>query len=151
MSGLCGICEPGREMDSRLLEPMLSVLAVAEESVSDTTAGNSVSLGVARRWEFQQVAATTRVRVAIDADLYNIPELKARLAARGLDSGQWSLARCLEERPGAVRHANTSIMWTMPQVPGFASAVAHHVVPIVHVVAWSICRTRASARPAVPP
>jgi asparagine synthase (glutamine-hydrolysing) len=95
VSGLCGICEPGRQMDSRPLEPMLSALAVPGEAGSDTTAGSSVTLGVAQRWESQQVAAIAGVRIAIDADLHNVPELKARLAAQGFDSAQWSLARCL--------------------------------------------------------
>jgi asparagine synthase (glutamine-hydrolysing) len=95
MSGVCGICAPGREFESSLLEPMLSALALAGETGRDTTSANSVALGVARRWESQEVAAIPGVRIAIDADLYNVDELKSKLAARGLESREWTVAQCL--------------------------------------------------------
>src|ERR1700704_5194519 len=95
MSGVCGICAPGREVESSLLEPMLSALALAGEVGRDTTSADSVALGVARRWESQEVAAIPGVRIAIDADLYNVDELKSKLAARGLESREWTVAQCL--------------------------------------------------------
>src|SRR6266850_1859905 len=95
MSGVCGICAPGREAESSLLEPMLSALTLAGEAGCETTSANSVALGVAQRWESQEVAAIPGVRIAIDADLYNVDELKSRLAARGLESREWTVAQCL--------------------------------------------------------
>jgi asparagine synthase (glutamine-hydrolysing) len=74
---------------------MLSALALPGEVGRETTSQNSVGLGVARRWESQEVAAVPGVRIAIDADLYNVDELKSKLAARGLESHEWTVAQCL--------------------------------------------------------
>jgi asparagine synthase (glutamine-hydrolysing) len=95
MSGLCGICEPRREMDSTVVEPMLSALALQKQEECSVNAGQSIALGVARRWEGQEVVAIPGIRIAVDADLYNVSELKARLAARGLHSSDWQVALCL--------------------------------------------------------
>ena len=95
MSGICGIFAPGREVESSLLEPMLSALALAGEAERDTTSGNSVALGVARRWESQEVATVPGVRIAVDADLYNVDELKLKLASKGFESREWTVGQCL--------------------------------------------------------
>lgn len=95
MSGICGICEPGRAFVSRFLEPMLSALVLPGESPTETAAGNSAAVGVAPLWAMQEVASIDGVRIAIDADLYNLPELKAVLAKRGYPSSEWPAAICL--------------------------------------------------------
>jgi asparagine synthase (glutamine-hydrolysing) len=69
MSGICGICEPGRELDARLLASMLDALALPGESDSEVHSSSSIIFGVARRWSFQQVAVVNGVSVAADADL----------------------------------------------------------------------------------
>src|SRR2546425_2071586 len=69
MSGICGICEAGRELGASSLAPMLDGLALPGESARDACGGNSIALGVAQRWDFQQVAAVNGITVAADADL----------------------------------------------------------------------------------
>ena len=95
MSGICGICQFDRESDSSSLEPMLSALAIAPAERATSTAERSIALGVARRWAGQEVATIPGIRIAIDSDLLNIKELKARLATRGVDTGAATLAECL--------------------------------------------------------
>ena len=69
MSGICGICEPGRELDARTLAPMLEALALPGESGSRTLMGPSITMGVAQRWDFQSAAAFQQISVVADADL----------------------------------------------------------------------------------
>ena len=95
MSGLCGICERGRELGSRVLEPMVTALAMKGEQKPSASAGESIALAVSRRWEGQEVSSTQSVRIAVDVDLYNLKELKDRLATRGLDSNEWPVGLCL--------------------------------------------------------
>ncbi len=95
MSGICGICQPGAEEAGASLGPMLSALALPGEPQRDAFGEKSVALGVARRWPFQQVAAIPGVRIAVDADLCNVPELAQELASEGLDASQMSLAELL--------------------------------------------------------
>ena len=83
MSGICGICEPGRTGSAVHLEPMLESLALSGESGCAQTSSASAALGVARRWSFQQVAAVHGLQVAVDAELFNQQEL-AKLAASRL-------------------------------------------------------------------
>jgi asparagine synthase (glutamine-hydrolysing) len=80
MSGICGICEPGRELRASQIEPMLDALRLGEESESDVQAGRSAALGIARRWHFQQVASIAGVRVAADADLIDVASLRRVLS-----------------------------------------------------------------------
>src|SRR6266852_5321893 len=95
MSGLCGICERGRELGSRVLEPMVAALAMKGEQRPSASTGNSIALAVSQRWEGQEVSSTQSVRIAVDVDLYNLKELKDRLATRGLDSNEWPVGLCL--------------------------------------------------------
>lgn len=75
MSGICGICEPSRELDTRTLAPMLDALALPGESGSKMLAGPSITMGVARRWVFQNAAAFQQISVVADADLidFSVP------------------------------------------------------------------------------
>src|SRR5712691_1002443 len=69
MSGICGIYDPGRELSARSIAPMLDALALAGETERATMNGHSIAFGVARRWNFQQVARVEAVSVVADADL----------------------------------------------------------------------------------
>jgi len=95
LSGIAGICEPGREFDSCALGPMLSSLMVARDETTETIVSPSIGFGVAQRWSGQEVAAIPGIQIAVDADLYNVKELKARLVSRGIFAGTASLAECL--------------------------------------------------------
>lgn len=95
MSGICGICQPGRDIPRADLESMLSRLALADETQRDIVAGPSTALGVARRWTFQQAGGTETIRVAVDADLQNLDEISALLANKGIEPAPLSLAQQL--------------------------------------------------------
>jgi len=69
MSGICGICEPGRQFSAETLLPMLDALALADESERDSCAGTSVAFGAAQRWSFQRADRVAEIAVAADADL----------------------------------------------------------------------------------
>src|SRR5579872_2089634 len=74
MSGICGICEPGSELSAQSVGPMLDALALHGEIERASQAASSITLGVVRRWEFQQVAVVDHVSVAADADLTDFTE-----------------------------------------------------------------------------
>src|SRR5713226_8336919 len=75
MSGICGICEPGRTLSPAGIKAMLAAFVLPEESAQQASGADSVSLAVARRWDFQQVANIPGIRIAADAELLNRPEL----------------------------------------------------------------------------
>src|SRR5207247_5102603 len=83
MSGICGICEPGRELGASSLGPMFDGLALPGESARDACGVNSIALGVAQRWEFQQVAAVNGIIVAADADLVDFSGAASSLSMVG--------------------------------------------------------------------
>ena len=76
MSGICGICEVGRELSVGQLTAMLDALTLPGESSRDSFAGTSCALGLARRWDFQQVAKYLDVWVVADADLVDTGKLR---------------------------------------------------------------------------
>jgi asparagine synthase (glutamine-hydrolysing) len=102
MSGICGICEPGRTLNPASIQAMLAAFALPEESSQQTAAADSVALGVSRRWDFQQVAAIPGVRIAADAELFNRKEVAEALKDRNFDPASISnaelLARLYRER-----------------------------------------------------
>ena len=108
MSGICGICQPGRAVDAGSLERMLDALASQGESGRDRVCQSAIGLGVARRWPFQQVAAMPGVRVAVDAELFNHDELAKSLAGGGgeplLSVAQLIAALYLEKGTEFVTH-----------------------------------------------
>lgn len=69
MSGICGICEVGRNFGERALSPMLDAMTLSDESERDVVAAPSIALAVARRWSFQRADLRDGVSVAVDADL----------------------------------------------------------------------------------
>jgi len=83
MSGICGIHQPGADFSPAGIEAMLAALAMPGESARETAAGKSAALGVARRWDFQQVASEDGLRIAVDADLINLKELATQIGEPG--------------------------------------------------------------------
>jgi asparagine synthase (glutamine-hydrolysing) len=69
MSGICGICEVGREFSASNVVPMLDAMALSDESERDAFGGRSIAMGVARRWSFQSASTASGVSVAVDADI----------------------------------------------------------------------------------
>ena len=103
MSGICGICQPGVELPRRNLDEMLAACSLPEESGCESLLGNSIALGVSRRWPNQQTGKVRGVRIALDADLYNSDELSALLEGEGLPRGQLSLAEAVANLLEQVR------------------------------------------------
>ncbi len=95
MSGICGICEPGLDISREKLAPMLSALALTDESQRDALGGRSAAIGVSRRWSFQQIAHIPGVRIAVDADLCSLSESDHLLRRQGLDPAPMSVAEKL--------------------------------------------------------
>ncbi len=105
MSGICGICEPGRTLNPASIREMLTALSLPDESSDESSGADSIGLGVSRRWDFQQVAAIPGVRIAADAELLNRQELTKSLKAGNFDPAALSsaelLARLYRERGAA--------------------------------------------------
>src|SRR5438445_12663088 len=102
MSGICGICEPGRTLSPAGIRAMLAAFVLPEESTQQGPGADSVSLAVARRWDFQQVANIPGIRIAADAELLNRDDLAKSLKVRDFDPAALSsaelLARLYRER-----------------------------------------------------
>lgn len=69
MSGIYGICEPGREFAAGILPPMFLATVHSSNAEARTLSGPSIAFGVAQRWNFQRAAAVNGVSVVADADL----------------------------------------------------------------------------------
>jgi asparagine synthase (glutamine-hydrolysing) len=80
MSGICGICELGRELNASVLAPMLDGLTLPGESRLETYGGHSIAFGVSPRWSFQQISALNDIFVAADADVLGLKELADALS-----------------------------------------------------------------------
>ncbi len=80
MSGICGICEPGRDLSTSELSHMVEQLALPDESERDVRRDGPIAVGVARRWSFQQVATVNGITVAADADLVDFSEASEALS-----------------------------------------------------------------------
>jgi asparagine synthase (glutamine-hydrolysing) len=80
MSGICGICEVGRDFGIELLAPMLGGLVLSSEAERRSLMASSTTLGVLKRWEFQEVASLAGIKVAADADLLDVSLLQQSLS-----------------------------------------------------------------------
>src|SRR5579884_1306685 len=80
MSGICGICEPGRPLRSEALEAMVAALRLPGDSEASAVFGASAALSVVPRWSFQQSATLPGLRVVADAELLNKPQLERELS-----------------------------------------------------------------------
>src|SRR5260370_13124981 len=85
MSGICGICEPGRIWSQTGINAMLAALTLPGEMGLRMPDGDSVALGVSQRWHFQQVAHIPGIRIAADAELLNRQDLTKMLPAGVFD------------------------------------------------------------------
>jgi asparagine synthase (glutamine-hydrolysing) len=92
MSGICGICQRGREFVHGALQPMFSAIALPMDDRPVEFAGADAALGVVPHWQGQQLATIPGVRVALDSDLLNIQNWDASLTHTGMDPGQMTLA-----------------------------------------------------------
>src|SRR5580658_5403019 len=95
MSGICGICEPGRALGSGSLGPMLASLALPDESGNESIGRDSVAMAVARRWDCQQIAVLPGICIAVDADILNRKEIENELSDSGFDTAKTSVAELI--------------------------------------------------------
>jgi asparagine synthase (glutamine-hydrolysing) len=92
MSGICGICEPGREFLGTTLRPMLDSLALRGDKKPDELSGSGAIFGVSSRWSGHQVASIPGVRLCLDSDLVNTHAWDETLSRTGLKLQGMSLA-----------------------------------------------------------
>jgi asparagine synthase (glutamine-hydrolysing) len=95
MSGICGFCQPGTEAAQGRLDGMLAACALPEESGCEGFSGNTIALGVSRRWPWQQIGRISGVQIAADADLHNLKEIARVLEGEGFNTPGMSLAETL--------------------------------------------------------
>jgi len=95
MSGICGFSQTGAGATQVRLDAMMAACSLPGESGCEGLAGNSIALGVSRRWPYQQICRIFGVQIAVDADLYNLEELSNILVREGIDAAQMSLAETL--------------------------------------------------------
>jgi asparagine synthase (glutamine-hydrolysing) len=102
MSGICGICEPGRTLSPAGIKAMLAAMTLTGETDQLAPGKDSVALAVSQRWHFQQVADIPGVRIAADAELLNRLELTKFLKGGDFDPASLTsaelLARLYRER-----------------------------------------------------
>ena len=102
MSGICGICEPGRTLSPAGIKAMLAAMTLTGETDQLAPGKDSVALAVSQRWHFQQVADIPGVRIAADAELLNRQELTKFLKGGDFDPATLTsaelLARLYRER-----------------------------------------------------
>jgi asparagine synthase (glutamine-hydrolysing) len=83
MSGICGICEPGRKFDSEQIRSMVAALAVDASEKHDAVWSDSIALGVSQRFAGQDLGFAERVWVAADVDLLNLDSLRSEVEIHG--------------------------------------------------------------------
>lgn len=86
MSGICGVCRPGRSFEPAHLDPMLEGMVVGSSETQDAVTNESVSLGISRLFAGQEIGSTAGVWVAADTDLLNVDALRSEIEAKGLPS-----------------------------------------------------------------
>lgn len=109
MSGICGICDQDRASRLEGISAMLAgVAARGEERFAQVDSGLA-TLGVASRWDFQQVASIPGVKIAADLELFNAGEIAALLGLQEEDFKRSSIAERVAELyqrkgPDFVKH-----------------------------------------------
>jgi asparagine synthase (glutamine-hydrolysing) len=83
MSGICGICEPGRKFSFDQIHPMVAGLAVDPSEKRDAISCDSITLGVSQRFAGQDLGFADGVWVAADLDLLNMDSLRSEVEAKG--------------------------------------------------------------------
>lgn len=84
MSGICGLifADASRSVDSALVADMCAALGSGPPGAVSTAVDRNVGLGVFRRWPSQQVYSEAGLRLACDAELYNLDEISSLLGRR---------------------------------------------------------------------
>lgn len=95
MSGIFGICEPGCELTSAMLLPMLPSHTWPGDLSHGWHAVGSVTLGLVRRWNFQQLAEFNGITVVADADLVGLTSLEEVLSLRSGPACQMPVAELI--------------------------------------------------------
>ena len=95
MSGICGICQPGVTPERSRLDVMLEAHSVLPGIRFSSSLGPSIALGVAQRWELQALADIPGIRIAVDADLVNVDELRKLLNSEGIPVPEASIAEVI--------------------------------------------------------
>jgi asparagine synthase (glutamine-hydrolysing) len=91
VSGICGICQPGRKFERGSLSPMLAAVALPGDEKPSEVTGPDFALGITPRWPGQQLAAIPGVKLVLDAEIVNTDEWNDILARTGLSTNQMSL------------------------------------------------------------
>jgi hypothetical protein len=91
VSGICGICQPGRKFLRGSLSRMLAAVALPGDEKPSEVTGPDFALGIIPRWPGQQLAAIPGVKLVLDAEIVNTDEWNDILARTGLSTNQMSL------------------------------------------------------------
>lgn len=94
MSGICGICQPGRRLASEQIRPIVAALAVDASERADAMGSDSVAMGVSQRFAGQDLGFADGIWVVADTDLLNLDSLRSELESRG-QQGRGSAAQVL--------------------------------------------------------
>lgn len=84
MSGICGIHKFSAGLQKIDLDPMLSGLRVRDQRAHDLVGGQSAMLGMVPGHDTQDLFDKDGIRIAVDCELINVAEIKAKLASRGV-------------------------------------------------------------------
>lgn len=74
---------------------MLAALALPGELQRESLGGRAAAIGVARHWQFQQIAEIPGIRIAVDVDLCGHAEVADLLRRHGLDPSRMPLGEQL--------------------------------------------------------
>lgn len=94
MSGICGICQPGRKFGAEAIRSMMAGLFVDTCEEQDTMWSDSVTLGVSQRFDGQNLGPAEDIWVAADIDVLNLDSLRSAVEAR-LQEGPRNAAQLL--------------------------------------------------------
>lgn len=83
MSGIFGIVQIGSKPGVEAIAAMSSAMIVGDERVSVLAQQGPDAIGVAQRWQYQQLASLSHLRIAADADLCNLESLSKELQKDG--------------------------------------------------------------------
>src|SRR6185437_14094296 len=77
MSGICGIIHPSATPNLEDLARTRAALSLPGDRDLQPCIHGSAAMGVAQRWDFQEMSLSSNILVAIDADLVNVESLAA--------------------------------------------------------------------------
>ncbi|HWR17305.1 MAG TPA: asparagine synthase-related protein [Terriglobales bacterium] len=92
MSGICGLHTFTRPLLKSDLEPMLSGLRVRDQRIQGSVGNKLALLGTVQGFDTQSVFERDGIFAAVDCDLINLADIKAKLAMRGVVADGTSVA-----------------------------------------------------------